>query len=132
MTNDTEGDAAAIRRLMADWIAASTAGDVDRLRTMMTEDVVFLTPGRSPFGRDEFLAIAMAQVGVVTIDGTADVIELQVLGDFAYARVSLKLELLIQKDQITRHLSGQTLSIYARGTDGCWRLSRDANLVAPV
>jgi len=36
------------------WIDAVNAGDLARLLTLMTDDVVFLNPGQAPFGRDGF------------------------------------------------------------------------------
>ena len=41
-------------------IAASKAGDVPALMDLMTDDVIFMTPGRPPFGRAEFAADADA------------------------------------------------------------------------
>jgi uncharacterized protein (TIGR02246 family) len=47
-----------IRRLVDSRIAASEAGDVPALLALMTDDVVFMTPGRPPFGKSEFAADA--------------------------------------------------------------------------
>jgi uncharacterized protein (TIGR02246 family) len=41
-------DERAIRDLVAAWMAASRAGDTAAVLALMTDDVVFLTPGRSP------------------------------------------------------------------------------------
>ena len=38
-------DAGQIRELIDSWIAASNAGDVPALMDMMTDDVIFMTPG---------------------------------------------------------------------------------------
>jgi uncharacterized protein (TIGR02246 family) len=45
-----------IRKLIESWIAASNARDLPALMDMMTDDVVFMTPGRAPFGKAEFAA----------------------------------------------------------------------------
>jgi len=49
-------DERAIREVHTTWIDAVNAGDLVRLLTLMTDDVVFLNPGRAPFGRDGFPA----------------------------------------------------------------------------
>ena len=47
-------DERAIREVHTTWIDAVNAGDLGRLLTLMADDVVFLNPGRAPFGRDGF------------------------------------------------------------------------------
>jgi uncharacterized protein (TIGR02246 family) len=42
--SDDEG---AIRELVAKWMAASQAGDTQTVLSLMTDDVVFMVPGRS-------------------------------------------------------------------------------------
>jgi ketosteroid isomerase-like protein len=46
------------------WIDAVNAGNLARLFTLMTDDVVFLNPGRAPFGRDDVLGFRLARVPV--------------------------------------------------------------------
>jgi uncharacterized protein (TIGR02246 family) len=41
-----------IRTVHSSWIDAVNAGDLARLLTLVAEDVVFLTPGQPPFGRE--------------------------------------------------------------------------------
>ncbi len=45
---DDEGQ---IRQVVATWHAASRSGDVDTVLGLMTDDVVFLVPGRAPMQR---------------------------------------------------------------------------------
>ena len=42
-------DERAIREVHTTWIDAVNAGDLVRLLTLMTDDVVFLNPGQAPF-----------------------------------------------------------------------------------
>ena len=51
-----QDDARQIRQLVDSWIAASKAHDLPALMGMMTDDIVFMTPGRAPFGKAEFAA----------------------------------------------------------------------------
>lgn len=49
-----------IRTLHSIWIDAVNAGDLTRLLTLVAEDVVFLTPGEAPLGREGFSSNFMA------------------------------------------------------------------------
>jgi uncharacterized protein (TIGR02246 family) len=44
----------AIRELVATWMRASASGDVDTVLSLMADDVIFMVPGREPFGKDAF------------------------------------------------------------------------------
>jgi uncharacterized protein (TIGR02246 family) len=80
-----EDDERLIRQLVDSWIAASKAHDLPALMDMMTEDVVFMTPGRAPFGKAEFAADSQRMKGVA-IDARAEVQEIEV---FASLRKTL-------------------------------------------
>jgi len=123
-------DETAIRALIDTWIAASRAGDTATVLSLLTEDVVFLTPGRAPFGRKEFAADAASFEGL-KMDGRADIQEIQILGAHAFVRNHLEVTL-VWPGQPAKRMSGYTLSVMRKESDGCWRLARDANLVMPV
>ena len=40
-----------IRALIENWLTASKAGDVASVLELMTEDVIFMTPGQAPSAR---------------------------------------------------------------------------------
>jgi uncharacterized protein (TIGR02246 family) len=75
-----------IRQLVADWLAATRAGDVATVLSLMTEDVIFLAPGRPVMGKADFAAASRAQAGPdqPRIDGASDIQEIQVFGDWAF------------------------------------------------
>ena len=81
MTSDKQ----AIRDLVATWMAASAAGDLDTLLSLMADDVVFLVPGQAPFGKDEFAERSRGMDGV-HVEGSAEIEEIEVLGDWAFLR----------------------------------------------
>ena len=83
-------DERAIRDLVARWMAASQAGDITTVLSLMTDDVVFMVPGREPFGKEAFAATSAGMEGT-RIEGRSDVRELQVLGDWAYIRSYLEI-----------------------------------------
>jgi uncharacterized protein (TIGR02246 family) len=80
-----EDDARLIRELIDAWISASSARNLPALMDMMTEDVVFMTPGRAPFGKAEFTADSERMKGAA-IDARAEVQEIEV---FASLRKTL-------------------------------------------
>ena len=95
----------------------------------MTDDVVFMTPGRAPFGKAEFAADSQ-RMKSVAIDARAQVQELEIFGPRAYIRNHIQVELTSQ-GQPPRRMSGYAMSILRKGNDGRWRIARDANLVMP-
>ena len=118
-----------IRKLIESWIAASNARDLPALMDMMTDDVVFMTPGRAPFGKAEFAADSQ-RMKSVAIDARAQVQELEIFGPRAYVRNHVRVEL-TSPGQAPKRVSGYAMSILRKGNDGRWRIARDANLVMP-
>ena len=121
-------DERAIRTLVSTWMSASKAGDIDTVLSLMSDDVVFMTPGREPFGKAEFAAASQG-MSRVKIDGSSDIVELQVLGDWAFIRNHIHITVTPpDANPVTRE--GYTLTLL-RKQNGKWLLTRDANLVAP-
>lgn len=123
-------DERAIRELIAAWMQASQAGDTATVLTLMDDDVVFQVPGREPFGKEAFTAASQGMKDIV-VEGTADVRELRVLGDWAYLRNYLTVTTMPPGGKPTRR-AGYTLTILRKGVDGKWRLARDANLLTEI
>ena len=122
-------DERAIRELVARWMAASQAGDTQTVLSLMTDDVVFMVPGREPFGKEAFAAMSKG-MGAVRMEGRSDIREIQMLGDVAYIRNHIEMTMTPPGGATVRR-AGYTLSIL-RKQDGKWRLARDANLLAEV
>ncbi len=122
-------DERAIRDLIDTWMAASTAGDTATMLSLMTDDVVFTVPGREPFGKEAFAAAAQDMQGV-RIEGSSEIRELRVLGDWAYLRSYLEMSVTPPGGDAMRR-SGYTLTILRKEADGKWRLARDANMLTP-
>jgi uncharacterized protein (TIGR02246 family) len=121
-------DEQAIRDMIARWMEANRRGDLDAVLGMMTDDVVFMVPGQEPFGKEEFAAAARAMADL-RMDGSAEVVELRVLGDWAFMRAHLDLTITPPHGSPERK-AGYTLTVLRKGADGLWRLTRDANLLA--
>jgi uncharacterized protein (TIGR02246 family) len=124
-----EDDARQIRGLVDSWIAASNARDLPALMGMMTDDIVFMTPGRAPFGKAEFAA-DVERMKSVAIDARAEVQEIEVFGPRAYIRNHVRVEL-TSPGQAPKRVSGYAMSVLRKEADGRWRIARDANLVMP-
>ena len=120
-------DEQAIRDLIDEWMAASKAGDLDTVLGLMTDDVVFMVPGREPFGKAEFAAGSKAMAGV-KIDGTPNIQEVMVLGDWAWMRNHLRISV-TPPGGATMVSSGYILTILRKNADGRWQIARDANLL---
>jgi uncharacterized protein (TIGR02246 family) len=128
MSNDEQQ----IRELVQRWIAASKAGDTETVLSLMTDDVVFLIPGRPPMTKAGFAAAAAEQSksGTPEFDGISEIQEIKVLGDWAFVWAKLKL-IVHSPAGMPLVRAGHTLSIL-RKQNGRWLLARDANLLAPV
>ena len=122
-----------IRELVATWMAATKAGDADTVLNLTADDVVFLVPGRSPMFKSEFTAAMRAQAGKTApkFDGTSEIQEIKVLGDWAFMWTKLSVIATPPDGSPPMERAGHTLTILHK-ENGSWRLARDANLLAPV
>ncbi|HYU32977.1 MAG TPA: SgcJ/EcaC family oxidoreductase [Thermoanaerobaculia bacterium] len=125
-------DEQAIRDLIDEWQRASTAGDLDRVLRLMDEDVIFLTPGNPPMrGRETFAQGFRTVTQKGRIEGSSEVEEIRVLGDWAYCWTSLSVTMTPLEGGSPTRRSGNTLTIFRKKSDGSWVLFRDANLLGP-
>ena len=120
-------DESAIRDLVGTWMKASEAGDLNTVLSLMADDVIFMAPGREPFGKEEFRA-ASETMKKVRLTGTSDIRELKVLGDWAYIRNYIEISV-TPPNGTAMQRRGYALSILRKQSDGTWVLWRDANLV---
>ncbi|HQX76201.1 MAG TPA: SgcJ/EcaC family oxidoreductase, partial [Thermoflexales bacterium] len=70
-----------IRRLVAHWMAASKAGDTQKVLSLMADDAVFLMPGQPPMSKAGFENAMQAQAAddAPKIDGVSDIQEIKIL-----------------------------------------------------
>jgi uncharacterized protein (TIGR02246 family) len=131
--NTMQSDEKEIRKLVETWMSASKAGDLEKVLSLMTDDVVFLTPGQPPMiGKEAFAAASKAQPPPFEIDAVSDIQEIQVFGDWAFMWTKLSVAVTPTKDARPVKRAGHTLTILKK-QGGKWALARDANIltVAP-
>jgi uncharacterized protein (TIGR02246 family) len=122
-----------IRQLVSTWMTASKAGDTETVLSLIAEDVVFLTPGRPVMRKADFAAAMRAQsgAGAPQFDGTSEIQEIKVLGDWAFMWSKLAVVVTPPGNAQPMTRAGHTLSILKKN-NGKWMLARDANMLAPV
>jgi uncharacterized protein (TIGR02246 family) len=119
-----------IRDLVSTWMSATQSGDYETVLTLMTDDALFLLPGRSPMTKEEFAAQAKKQTAQgLSIRGESNIQEISVSGDMASCVTALTVGVTNPAGERSSR-SGHTLTIF-RKIDGRWYLARDANLLAP-
>jgi uncharacterized protein (TIGR02246 family) len=125
-------DERAIRDVHSIWIDAVNAGDLVCLLTLMTDDVVFLNPGRAPIGRDGFPTAFSGAHQQAHIRCISELEEVVVVGEVAYTRSRDSLSLIPRADGDAMQLAGHRITIYRKESDGRWLLARDAHTLSPV
>jgi uncharacterized protein (TIGR02246 family) len=123
-----------IRDLVSTWMTATRSGDAQTVLGLMTEDVVFLVPGKEPMqGKAAFAAAAKAQAehAAPQFDGESEVEEIKVMGEWAFMWTKLQVTARPRDGGKPTVRAGHTLSVLKK-ENGRWLLARDANLLAPV
>jgi uncharacterized protein (TIGR02246 family) len=125
----TQNEEHAIRQLVDDWLDASKKGDLTTLMTLMTDDVVFLVPGKEPFGKEVF-AQNFQQLKDTKLETISDIQEIKVLDDWAWMHNFLQVTFITAGEKPIRR-SGHILTVLRKKADGKWAIARDANLLTP-
>src|SRR5579875_2198874 len=101
--SSSPSDKQQIRDLVATWVTASQASDADTLDTLIDPEILFHRPGMEPFGREAFLDHVRRNAGKVKIEVQADVLEVEVSGDLAFARVKLEVHVTPEGKETMHH-----------------------------
>jgi uncharacterized protein (TIGR02246 family) len=128
-----QNDEQEIRQLVATWMAATKAGDVETVLSLMSDDVVFLMPGQAVMRKADFANTARGKPGqeAPQFDGTSEIQEIKILGDWAFMWTKLTVIVTPPGGAQSMTRAGHTLSILKKQS-GKWVLARDANMLAPV
>ena len=128
-----QSDEEEIRQLVSTWMAASKAGDVETVLSLMADDAVFLLPGQAVMRKADFAVAARAQSGqdAPQFDGRSEIQEIKVLGDWAFMWSKLTVVVTPPGGAQSLTRAGHTLTIFKK-QNGKWVLARDANMLVPV
>lgn len=125
-----QDDERAIREMVDTWLEASKRGDVTTLLNLLADDVLFITPGQEPFGKEEFAAGNQGSMNDTKMEADIDIKEIEVVGEWAWMRSFLRVTFTRSAGDPSK-LSGHILTILQKNPDGNWVIKRDANFVAP-
>src|SRR5260221_14211453 len=108
-----QSDEQEIRQLVSTWMAATKAGDVEKVLSLMAEDVVFLVTGQPVMRKADFAAAARAQSGkdAPKFDGSSEIQEIRILGDWAFTWTRLTVVVTPPGGAQTMTRAGHTLTV---------------------
>ena len=125
----SQNEEQAIRDLVDSWLSASEKGDLTTLLNLLADDVIFMVPGKEPFGKETF-ARNFDQMKDIKLRTSSDIQEIKILGEWAWMRNFLKVTFTPTSGKLSEH-SGYILTILRKNSDGRWVIARDANLLMP-
>ena len=126
-----QSDEQEIRQLLATWMSATKAGDIETVLGLMADDVVFLIAGHPPMmGKAAYAAAAQSQVGrePPKFDGKSEIQEIKAIGEWAFMWTKLTVIVTPPGGAASMTRSGHTLTILNK-QNGKWVLARDANML---
>jgi uncharacterized protein (TIGR02246 family) len=123
-------DEDAIREVIRTWARASKEGDINTVAALMTEDVIFLTPGNQPMrGRQAFVSSFHSVADRGHLEAATDVQEVVVEGRLGYTVTHLTVTMTPHGGGTPVRRSGYVLSVFRKQADGRWAIARDANML---
>lgn len=121
----SEADAAAIRAQVDKFVAAWNTADNATLVNTISEDAILMQPdGPSHEGRDRILETMASGYDIETMQQTAVVDEVIVMGDHAYARGTWTLDPTSAAGADAPALNGKWATLSKRGPGGSWQIFR--------
>jgi uncharacterized protein (TIGR02246 family) len=120
-----DADLAAIQALIDRATYVNNAGDIEGWVSLFADDAVYLPEGRPPVTtRDGLEGVAVSQFSRYrpNIQITTD--EIQVLGDWAFARTTVTGTLTPPRNANPIRVDGKELALYRRQPDGSWKIAR--------
>jgi uncharacterized protein (TIGR02246 family) len=126
--NNTE----AIQRLTQRWIEAVKAKDIDRLLSLVTDDVVFLPPSWPPIkGKQAVGELYRSLFTQFDVDQAAVIEEIELTGEWAFSWGTETLTLSPLRGGQPIRTRGKGLTILRRQPDSSWKFARGINNLVP-
>jgi len=129
---DEAKDIAAIEQVAQRWIELYTAGDLDRLMTLYTQDAVVALHGRPAMrGVEQIRNFFAPGMGKSRVTFEIDIEEIQVHGDTAHLLSKYYLTSEPKAGGDTYRDAGRSLLIYKRNAHNEWKLYLDIDQATP-
>ena len=128
VTDNYLADISSIEDLRREDVAASIAGDFDKLKSLMDKRCIVLPPGSEPESGQVYLDRAAAATKDVQsqeqiLELTQDWEELELFGDFAFERGVVRYAVQDVDGKVVRE-TRRLLRMLRRQKDGTWRVYR--------
>lgn len=123
-----QDDEQAIRRLVSTWLNATENGNAEEVLKLMSDDVVFLVPGRAAMRKTDFIA-GQGALKNLDVRATAEIQEIKVFGDWAYCWHWLSVTIGARDGGAPLKKVGPGLSVLRKEAHG-WVIFRDANMLS--
>ncbi len=122
----TEADVEAINQLPATFAAALNAGDLDGILAGFTDDVVRMPPNEPAIiGKESLRSRMQANLDQNTYQLDNPPEEVQVSGDWAFARGTYTVTVTPKAGGESIQLEGKYLVVFQKQPDGSWKAARD-------
>jgi uncharacterized protein (TIGR02246 family) len=115
----------AIEAVRESWLDALRTGDVERLGTLVTDDVVVVHgTGRCVSGREELMADFRNAFGAFSIEQSVSPVELVVRGSWALEIADANTELAPRSGGVPMLVQSTTVTGLKRQPNGSWKVGR--------
>ena len=120
---DVEADIAAIKELYNQATLACSTGDAELYLSIFTEDAVVMPPGYpAAMGKEELRPMIEGLFGLFDLELPYTVEEVEVIGDWAFARSSWQYSMTPKEGGETTTSPGKQLDNLKRQSDGSWKI----------
>lgn len=100
----------------------TNAGDLDKLKSLFTEDVIFMPPNAILFkGWEAYREFAQSLFDEFNNEEEITYKEIEVFGDLAFVRISYRIQVIPKIGGETALMKGKGMWILKRQTDGSWK-----------
>jgi len=129
-TEDRDSAASSVAALRQAWLDAVRAGDVERLASLVTDDVVVVHGnGRCVQGRDELMMDFAKAFERFTIEQTVSSAEVIFRGRWAFEIAEVKSTLSPLGGGDALHVASTTVVALAHQPDGAWKIGRVVGVI---
>ena len=118
-------DAATVRGLTDTFVTAWNAGDVAAFSALIAEDVIEMPQGTvANIGHEAVVAAMSSGYDIKAVQQSATVDEVVVMGDYANAWGSWRLDAVEATDPPAEATTGKWMALYRRNAEGGWQIWR--------